>query len=290
MAYSPEVVTDPLTQALETQVGGHAGVMTTEDGSLLIKPALHLELDLAKFIGVLRLEGALSDLGKIGEDILLESIEGQKESIVLENLSYTFWKPNILDIKLGTVLYGPDASPEKVERMKKTAANTTSLETGVRLTGFQVHDNATGLAEYTPKSYGKSLKANQLGEGIARFFPVGDAASKGLPKETLIPILQGIREEVQEIRNIFTEIEVRMAGASLLVIYEADWAKAKEGLDCSEDGEDDDEDDEQPGPPFVVKVIDFAHTTQTPGQVDSGVLVGLDTVLRLLDGRLGEIN
>ena len=47
-------------------------------------------------------------------------------------------KPNILDIKLGTVLYSHDACPEKVERMKKTAANTTSLETGVRLTGFQV--------------------------------------------------------------------------------------------------------------------------------------------------------
>lgn len=57
---------------------------------------------------------------------------------MLENLSHPFLKPNILDIKLGTVLYDPGASPEKVERMKKTAANTTSLETGVRLTGFQV--------------------------------------------------------------------------------------------------------------------------------------------------------
>lgn len=57
---------------------------------------------------------------------------------MLENLLHTFLKPNILDIKLGTVLHAPDASPEKVERMKKVAADTTSLETGVRLTGFQV--------------------------------------------------------------------------------------------------------------------------------------------------------
>jgi len=57
---------------------------------------------------------------------------------VLENLSHPFLKPNILDVKLGTVLYDPGASPEKVERMKKAAADTTSLETGVRLTGFQV--------------------------------------------------------------------------------------------------------------------------------------------------------
>ena len=60
------------------------------------------------------------------------------QSIVLENLSFSFLKPNILDIKLGTVLYDETASPEKVARMQKTAQETTSLETGVRLTGFQV--------------------------------------------------------------------------------------------------------------------------------------------------------
>jgi len=59
---------------------------------------------------------------------------------VLENLSAPFTWPNIMDIKLGTVLYDDSASPEKVERMKKTAYDTTSWETGVRLTGFQVRE------------------------------------------------------------------------------------------------------------------------------------------------------
>lgn len=57
---------------------------------------------------------------------------------MLENLSHTFLKPNILDIKLGTVLYDDSASTEKRERMLKVARETTSLETGIRLTGFQV--------------------------------------------------------------------------------------------------------------------------------------------------------
>jgi hypothetical protein len=60
------------------------------------------------------------------------------QSIVLENLSFPFAKPNILDVKLGTVLYDEDAPPEKVARMEKTARDTTSFETGIRLTGFQV--------------------------------------------------------------------------------------------------------------------------------------------------------
>lgn len=58
--------------------------------------------------------------------------------MVLENLTTPFRKPNILDIKLGTVLYDDDASEEKKARMLKTARDTTSFETGVRLTGFQV--------------------------------------------------------------------------------------------------------------------------------------------------------
>ncbi len=60
------------------------------------------------------------------------------QSIKLQNLSNDFARPNILDIKLGTQLYDEDATPEKKERMIQAAMKTTSLETGVRMTGFQV--------------------------------------------------------------------------------------------------------------------------------------------------------
>lgn len=159
-----------------------------------------------------------------------------------------------------------------------------------------MYDNTTGLAVTTPKSYGKSIKSSELSEGIGRFFPLGNATRSGLPQQTLVPILQGIREEVQEIRDVFAEVEVRMVGGSLLIIYEADWKKAEEGLyqeedDQEESDDDSDDDEETSGPPFVVKVIDFAHTMATPGLgVDNSVLVGLDTVLELLDRRLSEIN
>ena len=57
---------------------------------------------------------------------------------MLENLSHRFSKPNILDIKLGTKLFDDEASEEKKARMIQKAKDTTSLETGMRLTGFQV--------------------------------------------------------------------------------------------------------------------------------------------------------
>lgn len=47
------------THHLESQVGGHAGVMTTEDGSLIIKPAMLQELE---FYQALQSDSALAAL------------------------------------------------------------------------------------------------------------------------------------------------------------------------------------------------------------------------------------
>ena len=162
---------------LSSQVGGHAGVLTTEDGSLIIKPALPLELEfyekysshpsfeplwpfLPKFFGTLKLEGTLDETKP--ESLTVKPLEGAEavqkdefslrfpnlflflsrlwslQNLVLENLTHSFSKPNILDIKLGTVLYDESAPADKRARMEKTARETTSGEVGIRLTGFQV--------------------------------------------------------------------------------------------------------------------------------------------------------
>lgn len=70
----------PITRPLETQVGGHAGVLTTHDGSLIVKPTRLSEVKFyqslasdpswaplrpftPKFLGALKLE-AVTDQGK----------------------------------------------------------------------------------------------------------------------------------------------------------------------------------------------------------------------------------
>lgn len=164
-----------------------------------------------------------------------------------------------------------------------------------------MYDNATGVATNTPKAYGKSITPAQLPEGIAKFFPVAklDAeapseGTSGLPAPLLELILDAIQDEVKEIRDIIAELELRIVGGSLLIVYEGDAKRAQEGVDIldeddEEDEEDEDEDSQMPVP-FVVKLIDFAHTRQAPGEgPDTGVLLGMDTVLKLLDGRLKEI-
>lgn len=235
---------------------------------------------------------------------------------MLENVSHPFVRPNVLDIKLGTVLYEAGASEEKRKRMEETARNTTSLETGVRLTGFQVWNAAKKEYEVTPKSYGKSIKPAQLAEGTAKFFANAEAnpSGPGVRKDLLIPIVKGVLDELQEVREALASTEMRMVGGSVLVVWEGDEVALEAALDkkfdAQVDGDRINSDITSPasdgasgggvsseqgvgrrvGPPYVVRLIDFAHTHATPGLgPDEGVLKGVDTAVSLLRGRLVEL-
>lgn len=143
---------------------------------------------------------------------------------------------------------------------------------------------------------------------MAKFFPIHSGQStQGLPKEQLLPVIEAIRKHVAVMRDAFAQLEIRMVGGSLLIIYESDLERAKQGIDLLEDGvgeeeggEDEDEDEEEdeeegkentkPGPPCLVKLIDFAHTKAVVGEgPDEGALLGMDTTLRLLGGRIAQI-
>lgn len=68
---------------------------------------------------------------------------------------------------------------------------------------------------------------------------------------------------------LLTNLEIRIRGGSLLIVYEGD-SEARRSL--------------QPQHVMSVRLIDFAHATIVPGQgPDTGVLLGLQTVKRLIN-------
>lgn len=280
--------------------------------------------------------------------------------LVLENLTYRFVRPNVLDIKLGTQLFDEDASEEKKARMTKAAAASTSGETGIRLTGFQVRGQSLGLVglcrrltlplpspdatslqvwdaasqAYIPtaKPYGRSLKPAELPSGIARFFypplsclsqaekdaldsaPASSATSTfattsatsspapatpptpaPLPLDLLLPVLRTLIRRLDELISLFSTLEIRMRGGSLLIVVEGDPSALEAALLRSMDDDEDDAasvsttDGEGNAKPhtrlaYEMRLIDFAHTRAAPGEgPDEGVLKGLRTVKTLLE-------
>ncbi|KAF8602811.1 SAICAR synthase-like protein [Ceratobasidium sp. AG-I] len=306
---------------LDMQVGGHKGVKQSGEGDLIMKPCLPAERDfyqaiasderlarlrglVPQFYGMLRLEGQVEaqSAGELGPDQLREVLarntgeaDQGKESIVLQNLSHRFRKPNIMDIKLGTVLYDHTANEDKKARMEKVARETTTLETGVRLTGFSVYDPASQTYTVAPKEYGKSIKAEQLPEGIARFFP------ESVPRDHLLKVLGVVHEKLLEIQQALAETEIRMVGGSVLIVWEGDPAAlaraieaVEEGRDVMEESEDEDEETDEnlrkPGPVCAMRLIDFAHTRLVPGEgPDGGVMTGVGVAIKLVEGRIKEL-
>ncbi|BGP32830.1 hypothetical protein JCM10296v2_004615 [Rhodotorula toruloides] len=342
--------------AFAHQVGGHAATILASpiDASTLIKPASARELAFytqvaptladgtfvgewtPAFYGTLKLEG------KVGQSGAVETLdtdgdeegEVEPEMLVLENLTYRFLRPNVLDIKLGTQLFDEDASEEKKARMTKAAAASTSGETGIRLTGFQVWDAASQGYIPTAKPYGRSLKPAELSSGIARFFypplsslsqaekdalndalpssapstsattsattvatpatPATPPTPAPLPLDLLLPVLRTLVRRLDELISLFSTLEVRMRGGSLLIVTEGDPSALEAALLRSMEDEDDSAsvsttDGDGNAKPhtrlaYEMRLIDFAHTRAAPGEgPDEGVLKGLRTVKMLLE-------
>ncbi|KAF8671253.1 Inositol polyphosphate kinase [Rhizoctonia solani] len=302
-------------RSLEMQVGGHKGVQQSGEGDLVMKPCLPAERDfyqaiagderlaslrphVAKFYGTLRLEGQVNTEGTPGGELGADQLREVLAKGASEPDSGKDEKPNILDIKLGTVLYDDSASEEKKLRMEKAAKDTTSFETGVRLTGFSVYDPSSFTYTVTPKEYGKSIKSEQLPEGIARFFP------ETVPREHLLRVLGLVHDKLVEIQQALAETEIRMVGGSVLVVWEGDPKALEraiqaldEGRDVLEESDDDvddeaevNENDRKPGPVYLIKLIDFAHTRLVPGQgPDESLMIGMGTAIKLLEGRIREL-
>jgi len=117
MSETPSTSSTPIHGhvALASQVGGHAGVETTEDGSLIIKPVLHRELQFyqslqqdstlaallpftPKFLGTLKLEGTVDPTKPDStEGIIVQPVADSKDMwcslfflIVCERLMVVF--------------------------------------------------------------------------------------------------------------------------------------------------------------------------------------------------------
>jgi len=86
-----------------------------------------------------------STLGILGNNLLT--------GVRMENLLREYKYPSIIDIKLGTQLYGNDADDQKKKKMMKQAEITTSGKTGLRICGMKVNFFFSSNSFYTPNNY-----------------------------------------------------------------------------------------------------------------------------------------
>ncbi|KAI8924307.1 hypothetical protein BC831DRAFT_466309 [Entophlyctis helioformis] len=286
-------LTKDAARAFEHQVAGHAGQIRLLPGGILAKQTTQIEVDflqaaplripalytafLPPFHGSAHIDFAAKDGEAAGAGAGGEAAgEATLElAVLLGNLTAGFTKPCIADIKLGTQLYGDDASPEKRKRMEQQAVETTSGATGLRLCGVKVFHAHTGQYDVHDRSFGRSLTADQLHVGIETFFGlrVGDAVLAQVAASTLAAMV-AIRDKLVALREMMAVSYTRMYGGSVLIVYE--------GLPQPAVA------DASPEPHVQVRLVDFSHAKYVDASEgpDTSLLFGLDHLIPLVNGAI----
>mmetsp|Transcript_10973 Transcript_10973/g.20178 ORF Transcript_10973/g.20178 Transcript_10973/m.20178 type:complete len:405 (-) Transcript_10973:282-1496(-) len=189
--------------------------------------------------------------------------------IRLEDLTLPFSRPNILDLKIGTRVYGVGDDPKKVQRKIAKSAATTTKTLGLRLCGMQVYNSHDDGYTFRDKFYGRNLDENGLIHSIDEFF----TNEKGHRKK----ILDNFITQILKLLTVISEQKsFQFFSSSLLFICEGCHPEDQKRLHGTIKNGDYDRVD--------LRFIDFAQAavdTEKKG-VDEGFLLGLQNIVDIL--------
>ncbi|KAF7502308.1 hypothetical protein GJ744_006139 [Endocarpon pusillum] len=340
--------TDPSTFVAYTHAAaGHDGVRSDPSGSIIVKPctpaevafyesaATHPKLQayMPTFMGTLVLSEnqdpcsptapATAAPAVISNDLQKGDAadwvpSGGKKidtglSIVLENVTAGFKRPNVIDLKLGARLWNDDAPETKKRKLDELSDATTSRSLGFRIAGMRVYrperrEKIEGISEKHiavqedgylsyDKYYGRIFGAENVHEAFVEFLGGEETLKK--PGGTQ-HVAKRLAREVRGLTAVLQEEESRMYSASILMVYEGDEAAMEAAMQdekrraaivasgssdrIEEDEVSEEEEDEQLPKVSQMRLIDFAHAHWASGQgPDENALQGLRSVLKILE-------
>ena len=267
---------DPFQQA-----GGHEGSFRLK-GSTLVKRATPRE---AAFYEAAQ-KGAWPTS-------LLPNYYGREppDSIKIENLTYGFKRPCVIDLKMGVETVEHDEAG-LLKRLKMSALDvvTRSKSSGCRLEGLSMHRTLQNCRINGSKIQSHSISA-QFGvtlQDVLTFFLTDES---GVRTDVALRFQHLVENILTQFRKNHT---YRFIGSSILLIYDNDnrapymhWARAlrrlhllRPNLHLSED--------QISGltrrTRVEVRMIDFAHTGPLPDGMarDEGYITGLRTIIKAL--------
>ncbi|KAI3684384.1 hypothetical protein L6452_33607 [Arctium lappa] len=187
--------------------------------------------------------------------------------LVLQDLASSRTNPTVMDIKIGSRTFGPDASNDYIAKCLKRDRETTSIRLGFRISGLQVYVSEE-LGFYKPH---RDLVLKSSVDDVKLLFRryVSSNPSDSNPDYALAPNVygrpNGILAQLLELKAWFEDQTIyHFCACSLLFMFEK--AMASEGA----------------GSNAQVKLIDFAHITEGRGVIDHNFLGGLCSLIKFI--------
>lgn len=292
---------------LHAQVGGHVGMKIFDD-RYVCKPLNRRELQFYQcipkqlsqlvpgFVGTLTI-GNDEDGEEFYSSTTNSCSNSEKSSssdyLVLENLTMGYKKPCVLDLKMGTRMYGDFASEAKRQSQKKKTVKTTSAKLGVRFCGSQRFSVSKNNFEKLDKYVGRKATETEFRDLLENFFN-----NNGILRTDIILY---VINEVRDMRKSLLQLDqFRFYSSSLLIIYEGRQFSDFSDIEEPRSFESEDSMDCDSFTPQIrskkkslakIRIIDFANATM-PGVFeddrvhegpDAGFLLGLENLQEILE-------
>ena len=167
-------------------------------------------------------------------------------------------KPCLMDIKIGRITYGPDATETKIAKESKSYPGT-KFPFGFSVMGIISHSDS-GYKRLT-KEFGRSLDEGSLPEVLDNYLQVNSKFAKALAECFLI--------KLREVQSLFlSQKSYRLYGSSILFSYDYDTLAS---IDWKSKN------------PVRLNLIDFAHNFPAEDELDENYLFGLNNLIKLFE-------
>ncbi|EFX05869.1 arginine metabolism regulation protein 3 [Grosmannia clavigera kw1407] len=160
--------------------------------------------------------------------------------VVLENVTYGYQKPNVLDVKLGQRLWADDAPRQKRVRMDEVRATTTHDKMGFRISGMRVFQGSAGASE--PEGSDYKIYSKDFGRYDVNDDNVVDAFRKfifnkaaGIDEDLGRAVANVFKQDLERVRRVMEKERTRIYSSSLLFVFEGDGAALRQAIAANEE-------------------------------------------------------
>lgn len=193
---------------------------------------------------------------------------GLHPHLVLQDLVSSYKNPSIMDIKIGSRTWYPQASEEYIQRCFKKDRETSSLALGFRLSGLQVHvSKEAGYWKPDRKCFQnssaeivKNVLKKFVSSNISADSDAGDLDFDCAFAPSVYGGSNGILAQLLELKSWFEDQKFyHFYSCSVLMVW-----------------------DKEPNAAAAIKLVDFAHVVDSKGAIDHNFLGGLCSLIKFI--------
>ncbi|GAB2294295.1 inositol polyphosphate multikinase, variant 2 [Dionaea muscipula] len=209
---------------------------------------------------------------------LIEASDGSglHPHLILEDIVSNYGKPSIMDIKIGSRTWYPEASEDYIQKCLKKDRESTSVSLGFRISGLQVYQGPESGFWKPDKKRIKRFSIDDARLALRNFVSSQVVVeADGQPDHAFASCIYGgscgILEQLLELKSWFEDQELHhFNSCSILLVYDKELAL--EGHDSG----------------AAVRLIDFAHVVPGNGVIDHNFLGGLCSLVKFISETLAH--